>query len=217
MIQNAQMEVESTFNPAHLTVLSAVEMLTLLMTHQLVSAAVQLDTTMLLVETAETQAPLAASHVLPNSALHAHPQTLQDVLHAFLVPLWIPATFATVFQDTSNLMEHAKHAQPSAMVVKFQEFVQLAQILKEDSIKTVNAQLVSLMMAQQSARPATHSARLVPTLLLVHHASVKTTEASATDNVSAHQDSIKLLTLTTLPLAKNATLNVKNATVQTFA
>ena len=114
-------------------------------------------------------------------------------------------------------MEHAKHAQPSAMVVKFQEFVQLAQILKEDSIKTVNAQLVSLMMAQQSARPATHSARLVPTLLLVHHASVKTTEASATDNVSAHQDSIKLLTLTTLPLAKNATLNVKNATVQTFA
>ena len=73
-------------------------------------------------------------------------------------------------------MELVLLALPSATAVKLQVFAQLALILKGDLIKTVNAQLVSLMMALPHARPATHSARLVPTLLHALHASLKTTE-----------------------------------------
>ena len=111
-----------------------------------------------------------------------------------------------------NPTELASPVQPSATVVKSTVSAQLAQILSENSNKTVIAQLVSMMMVQPNAKLATLFVRPAPTQHLVHHVSVKTTEPSTTDNVFAHQVSIKSLTLTTPSLVRNAVLNAKNAT-----
>jgi hypothetical protein len=114
---------------------------------------------------------------LLNSAQLALLLLLPDALHVSLVPLWILTTSATVVQDTLKPMELVLLALPSAMVAKHRVSAQLALILKEDLIKTVIAQLASLMMVLPHASPATHSAKLAPTRLHALHASAKTTEA----------------------------------------
>jgi hypothetical protein len=90
-----------------------------------------------------------------------------------------------------KLTELVKLVPQSAMAAKYQASAQPVLILKEDSIKIVNAQLASLTMVMPFAKPATHFARLAQTLLHVLHASLKTTEAFQMANVSAHQDSTK--------------------------
>ena len=62
-----------------------------------------------------------------------------------------------------NPTELASPAQPSAMVVKSTVFAQLAQILSENSNKTVIAQLASMMMVQPNAKLATLFVRPAPT------------------------------------------------------
>jgi hypothetical protein len=138
------------------------------------------------------------------------------VTHVLSVQHLIPTTSANVAQDTLNQSEPAKHAQPDVTTAKSTVSAQLVQILKEDSTKTVTALQVSSMMVLPHAKLATHSARPVPTHQLVPHASPRTTEASPTDNVSVHQDSIKSSKPTTLSFAENAALNVKNAADQIF-
>lgn len=158
----------------------------------------------------------AVSHALLSSAQLVPPLTSPDALHASLVPLWIQIMSATVSQDTLKRTELARPALPSAMVAKLQVSALPVLILKEDSIKTVSAQLVSLTMVPPSAKPATHFAKPAPILQPVLHASLKTTEAFLMGNVSAHQDSTRLLTLTTPSVAENAVLNAKNALAPTF-
>ncbi len=211
--QNAPKEVESTSNHHHPVVSSALEMLTFIMTHQPVFVDAELDSTMHSI----IKIVSAASHASVSSAQLVPPQPPPNALHVSLVPLLIQIISATVFQDTLKLEEIAKLALSSAMVAKLQVSALPVLILKEDSIKTVIVQMVSMTIIVPSAKPVTHFVRLAPPLQPVLHASLKIAEAFPTDNVSAHQDTTKLLTLTTLSVAKNAVLNAKHAVVQTFA
>lgn len=212
---NVQMEVESITFQIHQAVLFVKVIPTLLSTLTLVSAHARPVITTF---SKPPQLVLSfAFHVWPSFAEPVLPLTSPDVQ---LVLSELPSGLtmsAHVSQDIMNQTVNVKFAQPNVTDVK--SMVSAALVLihsEENSIKTVTAQLDSLMMVHQLARPATHFVKLVPTQPHVLHVSVKTTELLSTGNVFVLQDSIKLLTLITLLPAEDVLQNVKNVQDQLF-